>query len=43
MKKMIKNWLEKLAAANKESFGSGPLDCCELGRNSNKSQTNNKK
>lgn len=32
MKKMIKNWLKKLEAANKESFGSGRLDCCELNR-----------
>ncbi len=43
MKKLIKNWLEKLEKANQESFGSGPLDCCELGENSKKGTTNNKK
>lgn len=48
MKKLIKNWLEKLAKANEESFGSGPLDCCELNTDSkikkvnNKTTTNNK-
>ena len=33
MKNMIKKWLERLENANKESFGSEPLDCCKLGRN----------
>ncbi|HZJ83303.1 MAG TPA: LDCC motif putative metal-binding protein [Clostridia bacterium] len=28
----IKKFLEKLAAANKQEFGNGRLDCCELGR-----------
>lgn len=40
MKKLIKKWLEKLAENNKESFGSGPLDCCQLGKKPNKVQTN---
>lgn len=30
---MIKRWLEKLENANKETFGSEPLDCCKIGRN----------
>ena len=32
MKNMIKKWLEKLGEANKETFGSEPLDCCTVGR-----------
>ena len=36
MKNFIKKWLEKLEAANRENFGSGPLDCCKLGRESKK-------
>lgn len=35
MKKLIKGWLEKLEKANKENFGSGPLDCCELSKKTN--------
>lgn len=43
MKKLIKKWLEKMAQANKESFGTGPLDCCELGRKSNNTNVNTNK
>ncbi len=32
MKNIIKNWLKRLEESNKESFGSGPLDCCSLGQ-----------
>lgn len=32
MKNIIKRWLERLEASNKESFGTGRLDCCDLGR-----------
>ena len=35
MKNIIKNWLEKMAKANEESFGTGRLDCCELNKSSN--------
>ena len=42
MKNIIKNWLEKLAKANEESFGSGRLDCCELNKD-NKSKNPNAK
>ncbi len=42
MKKLIKKWLNKLEEANKESFGSGPLDCCELGKKTNTVQTSKK-
>lgn len=40
MKNIIKKWLEKLGAANKETFGSEPLDCCKLGRESSKVNVN---
>ncbi len=33
MKNLIKNWLDKLAAANEKSFGKGTLSCCELSKN----------
>ncbi len=33
MKRIIKRWLERLEEANKDSFGSEPLDCCKIGRN----------
>jgi hypothetical protein len=42
MKKLIKRWLEKLEKANQESFGSGPLDCCELSKKTNAVQTSKK-
>lgn len=42
MKNIIKRWLDKLAAANKESFGSEPLDCCKLGKTDNKVVMNKK-
>ena len=32
MKNIIKNWLKRLESANKETFGSQPLDCCTVGR-----------
>lgn len=32
MKKSIKKFLDKLAKANKESFGNEKLDCCKVGR-----------
>ena len=28
----MKNFLDKLAKANKEEFGDKPLDCCELNK-----------
>lgn len=43
MKKLINNWLEKLAKANEESFGSGPLDCCGLNEQNKIKNSNNKK
>ena len=43
MKNIIKKWLDKLATANKENFGSEPLDCCKVGRKDDKVKTNNKK
>ncbi|WP_339792447.1 LDCC motif putative metal-binding protein [Tissierella carlieri] len=33
MLKWIKKMLDKLAKANKESFGEQPLDCCQLSKN----------
>ena len=42
MKKLIKKWLEKLAKANGESFGSGPLDCCKLNKDNKSKSPNNK-
>lgn len=36
MIKLIKKWLEKLAKANKETFGDGRLDCCELNKGNKK-------
>lgn len=30
MKNWIKRFLEKLAKANKESFGNERMDCCKL-------------
>ncbi|MBU5313495.1 hypothetical protein KQI38_15845 [Tissierella carlieri] len=42
MKKLIKKWLKKLEEANKESFGSEPLDCCKLGKKANTVQTSKK-
>lgn len=38
----IKKWLDKLAAANKESFGTGRMDCCELNRKPAPVQKGNK-
>lgn len=35
MKKKIKAWLDKLAAANAKSFGTGPLNCCDLSKQQN--------
>lgn len=35
MIKAINRWLEKLAKANKESYGNQRLDCCELGKKTN--------
>lgn len=32
MKEKIKKWLDKLASANQETFGTGRMDCCELNR-----------
>lgn len=32
LKKMIGDFLKKLAAQNQEQFGSGKLDCCKLDR-----------
>ena len=29
----LKRWLKDLAKSNKESLGSGRLDCCDLSRN----------
>lgn len=41
MNKAIKKWLEKLTKANEESFGTGPLDCCELNDNSSNVKNSN--
>ncbi len=41
MKNIIKNWLEKLAKANEESFGTERLDCCDLNKSSNLKNTKN--
>lgn len=43
MKNIIKRWLERLAAANKESFGTERLDCCKVGRKDEKVVIKNKK
>lgn len=32
MLKWFKKFLEKLEKANKENFGSGKLDCCDLSK-----------
>lgn len=37
MKKALKKWLDKLAKANKESFGNERLDCCKLNSEDNQS------
>lgn len=42
MKKLISQWLKKLEAANKENFGSKPLDCCGLSKDSNNRKTKRK-
>jgi hypothetical protein len=38
IKQAINNYLERVSAENKEMFGSGRLDCCNLN-----SQSRNKK
>ena len=43
MKNIIKRWLDKLAAANKETFGTERLDCCTVGKKDDKVIVNNKK
>lgn len=40
MKKTIKKWLERLAEANEQSFGSGRLDCCNLNRETTNPKVN---
>ncbi|HOH89468.1 MAG TPA: LDCC motif putative metal-binding protein [Bacillota bacterium] len=32
LKKMIDDFLKRLAAQNKEQFGDEKLDCCKVGR-----------
>lgn len=32
MKNWIKRFLERLAKANNESFGTGRMDCCKLNK-----------
>lgn len=39
MKNKLKKWLDKLASANKESFGNQRLDCCAVTKNINKPNT----
>ncbi|WP_252187771.1 LDCC motif putative metal-binding protein [Anaeromonas frigoriresistens] len=43
MKKWFKKFLEKLADTNKENFGSGRMDCCEVNQQSNGSYSKSKK
>ena len=35
IKNKWKHFLNKLAGANKKSFGDGPLDCCSLNQKEN--------
>lgn len=42
MKEKIKKWLDKLASANQETFGTGRMDCCELNRKPAPVQKGNK-
>jgi hypothetical protein len=36
MIKWIKNFLDRLAKSNQETFEGRPLDCCSLNKDSNK-------
>lgn len=38
IKKRWNNYLEKLAKANKESFGGDVPDCCKMGRSTNEAK-----
>ncbi|MCD1147665.1 hypothetical protein LQU94_06015 [Peptoniphilus sp. KCTC 25270] len=38
LKDKYENFIEKISKANKDSFGSGPLDCCELNKDKKKSR-----
>lgn len=43
MKKWFEKFLKKIEEANKESFGTGRMDCCDLNKasgNSNKNTAN---
>jgi hypothetical protein len=42
MKKAVNRFLEDLAKENKESFGEGKLDCCQLNRRDNTGNKVNK-
>ena len=39
LKEKINNYLEKMAEANKKSYGSGKLDCCDLNKKKNTNGT----
>lgn len=39
MKDKFKKWLDRLAAANKESFGNQRLDCCAVTKTINDPNT----
>jgi hypothetical protein len=38
MIKLIKDFIERLAAENEKNFGSGRLNCCDLNKSSNTSK-----
>ncbi len=42
MMKWFKKFLEKLEKANKENFGSGKLDCCDLNKQAKQGNAKNK-
>lgn len=36
MKKWFENFIKNIEKANKQNFGNGRMDCCDLNRKSNK-------
>lgn len=42
MKKLFDKFLKKLEKANKENFGNGKLDCCDLNKKGNNANKQNK-
>ncbi|WP_432402507.1 LDCC motif putative metal-binding protein [Wukongibacter sp. M2B1] len=43
MKKWFEKFIKNLEDANKKSFGSGKLDCCDLNQKGNNTETKKEK